>query len=183
MPDVKRVVVFGTESTGKTWLAERLADTFREPWAKEYVREFWDTHDGRILATDLDAIARGQIAAEEAAAAAARRVVFFDTDLITCTLWDDVLFPGACPAWVREEAERRAGAVTLYLLCDADVPFVADPVRCFPDEELRERARQLWREALVSRGLPFVEIQGDWAQREEAAIAAVKRLLDEPRGV
>jgi nicotinamide riboside kinase len=100
-----------------------------------------------------------------------------DTDLLTCTLWDDLLFPGACPAWVRAEAEKRARGVALYLLCDADVPFVPDAQRCFPEAGARARARQVWREALVSRGLPFVDLRGAWPERECAAIAAVERIL------
>ena len=177
MPNVTRIAVFGTESTGKTTLARRLAAHFDEPWSPEFVREFWDARGGKIDATDLDAIARGQIAQEEAAAAKARCVVFCDTELITCTLWDDLLFPGACPAWVRAAAERRARDFALYLLCDTDVPFTPDPQRCFPDAPARERARRVWREALGSRGLPCEEIQGDWAARECAASAAVEKIL------
>ena len=175
--DVRRIAIFGTESTGKTSLAERLALYFREPWSREFAREFWDSHGGRIVASDLDTIARGQIANEDAAADAATRVVFCDTELITCTLWNDALFPGACPAWVREQAEKRARAFALYLLCDADVPFVPDPQRCFPDDKARKRARGVWRDALVSRTLPLVEIRGDWPERERTAIAAVERVL------
>src|SRR5688572_1304477 len=144
----RRIAVFGTESTGKTSLAERLAIHFGEPWSREFAREFWDSHDGKIAASDLETIARGQIGNEEVAAAAAKRVVFCDTELITCTLWNDALFPDACPPWVRDEAERRARGFTLYLLCDADVPFAPDPQRCFPDDEARERARRTWRHAL-----------------------------------
>ena len=177
MHDVQRIVIFGTESTGKSTLAERLAEYFGEPWSREYAREFWDAQGGRIAAEDLDAIGRGQIANEESAAAQARRVVFSDTDLLTCTLWNDALFPGACPAWVREQAEVRARRVARYLLCDADVPFVADPQRCFPDEASRARARNVWRDALVTRGLPFVEIRGAWAERERRAVAAVEEIL------
>ncbi len=174
---VKRVVLFGTESTGKTTLAERLAGHFGEPWAAEFVREFWDARGGVITAGDLEAIARGQIANEEAAAARARRVVFCDTDLLTCTMWDDLLFPGACPAWVREEAERRARQAALYLLCEADVPWTPDLQRCFPEPEKRAWARAHWRETLVSRALPLVTISGAWAERERAATAAVETLL------
>jgi NadR type nicotinamide-nucleotide adenylyltransferase len=182
MHDVKRIAIFGTESTGKTSLAERLAAHFNEPWSREFAREFWDAHDGRISAVDLDAIGRGQMANEETAAAQAKRVVFCDTELVTCTLWNDALFPGACPAWVRDEADLRARRFALYLLCDADVPFVPEPMRCFPDDESRERARNLWRDALVGRGLPFVEIRGDWAERERTAIAAVKSVLNRKNG-
>ena len=177
MSPAKRIAIFGTESTGKTSLAERLAAHFNEPWSREYAREFWDARGGRIHAGDLDAIGRGQIANEEAAVQRAKRVVFCDTELITCTLWNDLLFPGACPEWERVVANERAVNFALYLLCDADVPFVPDPQRCFPDYAQRERARHVWRHALVSRGLPFVEIRGDWPLREQTAIAAVARVL------
>ena len=175
---VKRVVLFGTESTGKSTLAERLAARFGEPWSEEFVREFWEIKEGKITGEDLGTIALGQMANEDNAAAAARRVVFCDTDLLTCTLWDDVLFPGACPAWVRAEAEERAQGVGLWLLCDTDVPFEPDPQRSFPDADGRARGRKIWREALERRGLPFVEIVGSWAERERQAVEAVQRLLD-----
>lgn len=172
-----RVAVFGPESTGKTALAERLAAHFGEPWAPEHVRGYWERVGGRIGPADLEAIARGQVALEEAAAARARRVVFCDTELLTCTLWNDLLFPGACPSWVRAEAERRARTYALYLHCMDDLPFAPDPQRCFPGAEERARAALRWRDALVSRALPRVEITGAGAERERRAVAAVERLL------
>jgi NadR type nicotinamide-nucleotide adenylyltransferase len=175
--DVKRIAVYGPESTGKTTLARRLAEHFGEPWAPEFVREFFDLHHGKIAASDLGTIALGQMANEDHATARARRVVFCDTDLLTCVLWDDLLFPGACPPWVRAEADLRARDFALYLFCDTDVPFAPDPQRCFPDEAGRAMGRKLWRETLATRGLPCVEIRGDWAAREAAAIAAVKNLF------
>ena len=177
MAEVRRVAVFGPESTGKTTLAAGLAANFAEPWAPEFVREYWDLRDGQIGPGDLGSIALGQLANEDLAVERARRVAFCDTELLTCTLWNDVLFPGHCPEWVRAEAEVRARGFSLYLFCDADVPFAPDPQRSFPDAAGRARARQLWRDALVSRGLPFVEIAGDWPAREQAARAAVERLL------
>ena len=44
---VKRVVIFGPESTGKTTLARSLAGHIGEPWAEEFVREFWEVTDGK----------------------------------------------------------------------------------------------------------------------------------------
>ena len=173
---IKRVVVFGTESTGKTTLAEKLAAHFAEPWAPEFVREFWELRGGKITAEDLGTIALGQMANEDLAVSRAKRVVFCDTELLTCTLWNDWLFPEKCPAWVRAEAEERARGFALWLLCDTDIPWAPDPQRSFPDDANRERGRARWREALVSRGLPWVDIRGDWAERERAAIAAATAL-------
>jgi len=177
MSEPARIAIFGPESTGKTRLAQRLAAEFGEPWVPEFVRGFWEECGGTITADDLDEIARGQIATEEAAVARAQRVVFCDTELLTCVLWDDLLFPGACPPWVRAEAKGRARRYAVYLLCLTDVPFEEDPQRCFPDEAARQRAMVLWRAVLDDLGVPYVEIYGDWAERESRAIAAVRKVL------
>lgn len=172
-----RVALFGPESTGKTSLAAWLAAGFAEPWVPEYVRSFWDERGGRIEAEDLDAIARGQIATEEAAVRRARRIVFCDTELLTNVLWADLLFPGRCPAWVRAEAEARSRRYALYLFCEADLPFADDPQRCFPGEADRARCRALWWETLAARGLPVERIHGLETDRRRAAREAVAALL------
>lgn len=186
MSGVKRVVLFGPESTGKSTLAERLAVRFGAPWSGEFVREFWDRRGGVIEATDLDEIGRGQVAGEEEAVARAEqagsRVVFHDTDLLTCRLWDDLLFPGACPDWVREEGDRRARGMGLYLFCDTDLPWAPDPQRCFPDEAGRAMCRALWVRTLTELGLSAVVVAGSEAERERVAVEAVERLLGQGFG-
>lgn len=172
-----RIVVFGPESTGKTSLAAKLAERFGEPWSPEYVRQYWDTHDGTIGRGDLEAIGRGQARVEAEAASRAARLYFCDTDLLTCTLWNDLLFPGDCPAWVRDEAEKWARRTDLFLLCRTDIPFEPDPQRCFPDPEGRAMCMRLWRETLERRSLPMEEITGPWSGRLEQAEGAVERLL------
>lgn len=177
-----RVVLFGPESTGKSTLAERLAKHFSAPWSAEYVREYWDAHGGVIGPSDLEAIGSGQRAAEDAAAARAAakgaRVVFHDTDLLTCTIWDDLLFPGACPEWVRKEANRRARATDLYLFCDTDLPWAPDPQRCFPDEAGRALCRRVFLDKLEATGARWARVYGgDPAEREARAALAVDGVL------
>ena len=181
-----RVVLFGPESTGKSTLAARLAERFRAPWSAEFVREYWEKHDGVIGPEDLDAIARGQAAGEDAASARALEtkhdaggagVVFHDTDVLTCTIWDDLLFPGACPAWVREEAARRVRATDLFLFCDTDLPWAPDPQRCFPDEAGRAMCRRVFLEKLEATGARWVRVWGTEQEREARAAAQVEGML------
>ncbi len=175
-------MLFGPESTGKSTLAERLAARFGAPWSPEYVREYWDFHGGLIGPADLEAVARGQVAGEEAAAACAEaegaRVVFHDTDLLTCTIWDDLLFPGACPEWARAEALKRARAADVYLFCDTDLPWAPDPQRCFPDEAGRAMCRRVFLDKLEASGARWTRVYGAEAEREARAVAAVELVLN-----
>lgn len=173
---VKRIAVFGTESTGKTRLAEHLARHFGEPWVQEYAREFWDQNGGVIGLEHMAPIAREQWRREDEAATKAKRVLICDTDSLTTMLWSDVLY-GTCPDEVKRGAEKRAKNYALYLLLDVDVPFSPDPQRCFPDPDDRAKFARVWRGALERRGLPFVEIRGNWAARERLAVEAVERVL------
>jgi NadR type nicotinamide-nucleotide adenylyltransferase len=170
-----RVAVFGPESTGKTRLAEMLAEHFSAKWVPEYAREFWDQH-GVITLEDIPAIAREQWRREDELAATAGRLLFCDTEALTTVLWSDLLY-GTCPDDLRRAADQRAKKYAVYLLLDTDVPFTPDPQRCFPDPADRDKCRRVWRGALERRHLPFVDIRGDWAEREKQAILAVERLV------
>jgi NadR type nicotinamide-nucleotide adenylyltransferase len=172
---LRRVCLFGPESTGKTTLARRLAERFETVAVPEYARPLLEAQGGRIEPEDIPRIARGQLASEEALARNARGVLFCDTDLLTTTIWSDVLF-GSCPEWVRLEAGRRT--YDLYLLLDVDVPWMTDVVRYLPDQ--RRAFFDRCRLALEERGRPFVVITGDWERRLTTAIAAVERLLQSP---
>lgn len=189
---IMRIAVYGPESTGKTWLAERLAAHFAAPLVAEYAREHCDAQGGVLGLEDMLPIALEQWRREDAAAAlaagsaarkchiiddtSARRLVVCDTDALTTMLWSDLLY-GTTPDQLRRGAEKRCRGYALYLLCDTDVPFVPDPQRCFPDPEDREKCRRIWHGALERRQLSYTWIRGDWAAREAAAIAAVNGLL------
>jgi NadR type nicotinamide-nucleotide adenylyltransferase len=177
MTEIKRIVIYGPESTGKSTLAEGLARHFDEPWSPECVRQYWIDHDGEITANDLEAIGRGQLAGEKEAENRARQIVFCDTDLLTCRLWDDLLFPGHCPDWVRQEGDARARSAALYLFCDNDLPFVTHPMRSYPTEEGRRMCRELWQRTLEELGVGFVLIRGSGEKRLASAIRAVEDLL------
>ncbi|MBY0523290.1 MAG: AAA family ATPase [Gemmataceae bacterium] len=173
---VKRVCLFGPESTGKTTLCRRLAEHYDTVWVSEYARGYLDHKASPCEMTDVAYIARGQAAAEDALARQANRVLFCDTDVLTTMLYSD-LYYGSCPDRVRQAAEQRH--YDLYLLNDVDVPWVADPQRDMPHR--REELRDRWLQALAARGRPHTLVRGSWEERFTIACEAVGRLLGTDR--
>jgi HTH-type transcriptional repressor of NAD biosynthesis genes len=173
---VKRVCVFGPESTGKSTLAENLAKRFNTVCVPEYARTFLEPREGRLVHDDMERIARGQIASEDALARSADRVLFADTDVLLTTLWSRTLF-GACAPWIEQQAEARTYDLTL--LTDVDVPWVADPVRYLPDD--RRPFFERCEAELRRLGRPYLVIRGGWDERLEIAVTAVQSLLNGPR--
>ena len=165
---MKKIVLTGSESTGKSELAARLGKHFGAPVSAEFVREYAAKRDGPLLFTDHGIIAYGQMAAEDAAIARATDLVILDTDLVSTAVYCKDYF-GYCPPWIEEEAVKRAG--DLYLLLRPDIPWVADGIR--DREHNREEMHALFAARLKAMGVRVVEIGGERDERFAAAVQAI----------
>lgn len=169
-----RIVLTGSESTGKTTLAADLSRHYEALWLPEYVRGYLEWKGQPLDASDVEPIARGQIAAQDQALEEAGRLLLLDTDLLSTVVYAEHYY-GSCPEWIRAAAVVRRADV--YLLCDIDVPWTNDPQRDRPQARCAMQA--LFREALETRGFPFVEICGGWRERFLAARAIVEQLVQD----
>jgi HTH-type transcriptional repressor of NAD biosynthesis genes len=175
----KRVVVFGAESTGKSTMADRLAaaatDDDGGPVVPEYGRAHERVRNGAEWnAPELIELARRHEAHRAAIAPWGGPVLIEDTDPLLTAVWAQMLLGERVP-----ELEARPMA-DLYLLLDADVPFVQDGIRYFADGGGRRRFQALCEEMLERIGARFERVTGDWDERDRQAQAAVERLRAEP---
>lgn len=168
---MQRISLTGPESAGKSSLAAQLAAHYGTTWVPEYARAYLEAHGPTYALPDLAAIARGQLAAEDAVATQATGLLFCDTDLLVVKIWAENAF-GTCPAWVLAELAKPRYALTLLLA--PDLPWAPDPLREHPDPAQRWHFYELYRAELVGRGWPFVEISGPPEQRLAQARAAVE---------
>lgn len=167
-----RVVVTGSECTGKTTLARSLAERFGAPWVPEFSRGYCEAKPAPLGAEDVEPIARGQMAEADAAEARATDLLVLDTDLLSTVVYARHYY-GACPAWVEEAARSRRA--DLYLLCAPDLPWTADGVRDRSDA--REEMHRLFADELARAGADVTRVTGAGPDRTEAAFAAVAGAL------
>ena len=164
-----KVVVIGSECTGKTTLARELAEWLGAPRSEEYARRYVDDKRTPLDASDVEPIARGQLAAEDEAIVRAGEVVVLDTDLVSTVVYSRHYY-GACPSWVEQAARARLGG--LYLLLYPDVPWVADGLQR-DRPHLRQQVHEEFRATLDAWRAPVAHVRGDWSQRRATARAAV----------
>ena len=164
----RRIVVIGSESTGKTVLSAQLAAHYGTVWTPEFARGYLDAKPAPLHDSDIEPIARGQIEIQQRGVRAATRLVFHDTDLVSTKVYAEHYY-GRCASWIHTAA--RAKRAHLYLLCAPDVPWVPDPQRDRPDRRVEMHA--LFVTALRALRAQTVTLRGGWAERFERAVRAV----------
>lgn len=171
----RRIVILGPESTGKSTLCEQLAAHYGTKWVAEYAREHLTTNGIDYTYNDLLIIARGQLALEDEIVSAANSgLVFVDTDMYVMKIWCEFVF-GRCHQWILDRiAERK---YSLYLLCNVDLPWIADPLREYPDLNSRKNLFQIYKDNMINQHVPWKIISGNYDERLKSAIDAVNRLL------
>jgi NadR type nicotinamide-nucleotide adenylyltransferase len=173
---LKRVTLFGAESTGKTTLANLLSARYDTVVAPEFGRFHTEAFgSGATSPEDIRQIVAGHLAGVEAARPFANRVLIEDTDPVLTAIWSDALC-GSRDPWFAAYRDYP----DLYLLCDIDMPWVDDGTRYFADRDVRRRFQEACERELVERGVRFVRIEGSNEQRLSAATSAIDALLKLP---
>lgn len=167
-PDLTRIVLTGSESTGKTTLAAQLAAHYHVEFVPEFVRQYAASTGKPVVMSDHGAIARGQMALENEYAARASTLLFQDADLLSTVAYY-THYSGGCPQWIQDEALKRQPA--LYILAHIDTPWVADGIRDRGDR--REEMHQVFIDTLKRFNAPYTELNGLNDERLQNAIRIV----------
>lgn len=178
----KKVLLTGTESTGKSTLAASLARHYDTVFLNEVGRDISQRSgtDLWMLPEDFTDILLTHKLKERELLSRANRVLFEDTDCLTTMFYIDFLQGGG-------KAENRAlgeaiaalNSYDLVLLLGPDVPFVQDGDRSETIARDRERYTGILERACQAHGLTVHRLDGDYLSRYQQAVALVDSLLAE----
>jgi NadR type nicotinamide-nucleotide adenylyltransferase len=168
---VKRVLITGAESTGKSELAMGLARHYGGIYIPEYAREYVEKLDRPCVYSDVEHIAEWQKKAYQDTRAPGS-FVFFDTWLIITRVWFEVVFHKV-PSWLDDQIRRAS--FDLVLLCHTDLPWISDGVRENGGER-REWLQERYQELIRLNGWDFYTVDGRGGERLTKAIQLIDKL-------
>jgi NadR type nicotinamide-nucleotide adenylyltransferase len=188
MNSIKKIVIIGPGSTGKSTLCKQLAEHYKTLWVPEFAREYLQQHGTDYTYEDLLTIAKGQVSLEEEYTnlkIGNRKSetgnhpepfegLFIDTDMYVMKVWCEFAF-NKCPNWILNQIADRK--YDMYLLCNVDLPWIKDELREYPDMETRNKLYHYYKDLVINQSTPWIDISGDYEQRLQKAIREVDRLL------
>ncbi len=185
---IRKVVIIGPESTGKSTLCEQLAHHYETRWCPEYARAWLLQNGTQYSFEDLLTIAEGQLQLEDEYThkleteslplleSGGNIPLFIDTDMYVMKVWGEFVF-GKCHRFVLDNILKRK--YDLYLLCDVDLPWTKDELREYPDLKTRQTLFRMYQDLLINQSTPWSLISGTGEERLQSAIHAVDTMLSQ----
>jgi NadR type nicotinamide-nucleotide adenylyltransferase len=169
---ITNVVFLGAPSTGKTTIAERMAQVYHTVWIAEYGREYWEKNqiERRLSLEQLVEIAEGHLEREENLLYLANQYLFTDTNAITTFMFSQYYHQTALPKLV-DLAQQAAARYDLVFLCDTDIPY-DDTWDRSGDMNRQVFQKQIMGD-LLARKIPFIVLSGNLEER----VSKVKTIL------
>lgn len=174
---VKKVVVVGTESCGKSILVRNLATLYNTSFVEEYGRVFYNQiGDGEAVTIEDDypQIAFEHKNRENEQLKHANKVLFIDTEAIVTQYFSIAYLCKRQP--ILDEVAKLQN-YDLWLFLEPDVKWVDDGTRSFGQPDVREKNNAILKGLLHEHGILYKAISGNYQERLNKAIRLVDGLL------
>ncbi len=173
----KRICVVGAESTGTTTMAQALAEHYQTVWVPEFGREYAEEKmsrpdPGEWVTEEFVHIASRQNELEDAALREANKLLICDTNAFATCLWHYRYLGFRAP---EVEAVAAPRPYDLYLLTNADIPFVQDGTR--DGEHIRHEMHRWFVDALEAQTVPWLLLSGSHEERLTTATSMIDRMF------
>lgn len=167
----KKVVILGTESTGKTTLCNTLSRYFTANMVTEAGRAIVEDSTNFTQA-DLEHIIRSHTKQIQKNQENAQPLMIMDTDIHITQSYSKYTFGEYMEV---DQSIYDLHRADLYLYLNNDVPHVQDGTRM--PKDTRDELDRSHRQTLKDFGINYHEIKGNWSQRLNTAMRLIEDIM------
>ncbi|PCH82578.1 MAG: NadR-like protein [Hyphomicrobiales bacterium] len=175
-----RVVLTGSECSGKSTMAKALSEHFNVPFVHEELREVFVEKKGILTLDDALIVAQRQLESETKCEVRSPNMLITDTNILSSCVYTHHYYADQEGSAGMQEFDTWANQVLQhhaydhYFLCGIDTPWENDGQRDQP--HAREELHHKFVEALKHLNAPYTILNGEHNKRVSKAIAVVQKL-------
>jgi len=167
-----KVVILGTESTGKTMLTKKLAQHYNCSFVSEAGRDLI-ADSNSFSFDDLYLVAAEHAKRIDKAILGESPLVIIDTDIHITKSYAQFMFGKEL---VVDDQIIESNKADLYLYLNTDAPYIQDGTRL--NKADRNFLNLSHRDILQQHKIDIVEIHGNWKKRFDYAIKEIDLLIE-----
>ncbi len=171
---MKKILITGPESSGKTTLSKQLAAHFSCPWVAEYAREYLENLSTSYQKEDLDEILLGQLSNEEKAINDVDPLLICDTGPEVFYVWSNTKY-GHVSNLIQEKTKVQF--YDLRIICYPDLEWENDEWRETPNLEERLKLFEQYRLLHELNKWPYFIAKGQGENRLLPMISLITRTI------
>ncbi len=170
---VKRIVIMGPESVGKSTLTKNLANYYNTNFVEEYGRTVFEKNGNRVGIEDFIPISVGRQEIENHSIKSSNKLLFCDTEDITTYIFSKMFFPNDYKGIedILLDKISKNNNYDLYLLLKTDCDGIQDGTRQFLEERIEHY--DVIKSELSKNNCNYIEIGGDWEDRFNKSIEII----------
>lgn len=180
---VKKVMITGTESCGKSTLVRNLAKYYNTTYVEEKGRDICEFAGGyeNMIPSDYEEILYRHKVSEIENQRKANKLLFIDTDCMVTKYYLELQFKDADIDYYNKESQlastiHRLNKYDLILFLEPDVPWVQDGTRTYGEGWTRENNNNKLKKILDNMNIKYHSILGDYQQRFMKSIELIESL-------
>lgn len=175
---VKKVLITGTESCGKTTVVRKLAKNYLTSWSEEfgkyYEEKFLGAYSGNWHVNDFEKIAISQELQNHHAYKTANKVSFIDTDAVVTDFYLDMYLKQNSKL-IEEMARKEVDQWDLVIMLEPTVKWVQDGTRWNSEDKVRWELHKKLCKMYDDLGIKYISIGGNYHYR----FNKIRNLVDE----
>lgn len=170
---MKKIIVTGPESSGKTTLFKQITSSYKIRGVKEYAREYIGNLNREYNYLDILQIAKKQFENEQKLSSNNPQFLIADTDLLTLEIWCEFKYK-KCHPFVLDTLRNHLP--NLYILCYPDIPWEFDPQRENPKDRID--LFNLYESKIKALGVDYHIVKGNEQNRFQLSKTIINNITN-----